>query len=643
MKTKRVLTFALGLALLLASSACTRHDVSTPSPVGPSSFSVLLKLSASPNVILAGGNRAGTTISASLKRFDGTPLADRTVYFEICDSSHNPVYIGYFEGQTSVLSKQTNSGGNVTFVYYGPLETEIEASTSVYIWAKAASEGNEFIEDFARVDISRGSSSLAAVLKLSADPNVIAAGDHRQSTTITASLNRLDGTPLANRTVYFETGDVNHSRVNIGYFEGQTSVLSRQTDAKGNINLIYYGPLESEIEASTSVYIWAKAASEGDEFVENFAQVDIIRGSSLLAAVLKISASPNVIAAGDHRQSSTITVNLNRLDGTPLANRTVYFDIGDASHNRIYIGFFEGKTSVLSKQTNAQGNINLIYYGPLASEIEANTSVYIWAKAASVGDEFVEDFAQVDIIRDSSSLAAVLKLSANPNVISAGTHRHSSTITASLNRLDGTPIANRTVYFDIGDANHSRVNIGYFEGQTSVLSRQTDDKGNINIIYYGPLASEISASTSVYIWGKAALKGDEFIENFTQVDIVRDASSSTVLLDLSANPNILNAGTQRESSTIIATVKRLNGTPLSNRTVYFEINNDADERAHIGYFEGQNPIASRVTDSDGKAYVTYFAPIKNEIGKSCVVHIWAATPGEGDPFIQTFVEVFIIR
>jgi len=521
MKTKRVLTFALGLALLLASSACTRHDVSTPSPVGPSSFSVLLKLSASPNVILAGGNRAGTTISASLKRFDGTPLADRTVYFEICDSSHNPVYIGYFEGQTSVLSKQTNSGGNVTFVYYGPLETEIEASTSVYIWAKAASEGNEFIEDFARVDISRGSSSLAAVLKLSANPNVIAAGDHRQSTTITASLNRLDGTPLANRTVYFDICDVTHNRVYIGYFEGQTSVLSRQTDAKGNINVIYYGPLASEIEASTSVYIWAKAALEGDEFIEDFAQVDIIWDSSSLAAVLKISANPNVIAAGNHRQSTTITANLNRLDGTPLANRTVYFDIGDSSH--------------------------------------------------------------------------------------------------------------------------SRVNIGYFEGQTSVLSRKTDAKGNINVIYYGPLASEIEASTSVYIWAKAALKGDEFIEDFAQVDIVRDASSSTVLLELSANPNILNAGTQRESSTIIATVKRLNGTPLSNRTVYFEINDDADKRAHIGYFEGQNPVASRVTDSDGKAYVTYFAPIKDEIKVSCVVHIWAATPGEGDPFIKKFVEVFIIR
>jgi uncharacterized GH25 family protein len=488
-----------------------------------------------------------------------------------------------------------------------------------------------------------GPSSFSVLLKLSASPNVILAGSHRAGTTISASLKRFDGTPLADRTVYFEICDSSHNRVYIGYFEGQTSVLSRQTDSGGNVTFVYYGPLETEIEASTSVYIWAKAASEGNEFIEDFAQVDISRGSSSLGAVLKLSANPNVIAAGNHRQSTTITVSLNRLDGTPLANRTVYFEICDSSHNRVYIGYFEGQTSVLSRQTDAKGNINLIYYGPLASEIEASTSVYIWAKAASEGIEFIEDFAQVDIIRDSSSLAAVLTLSANPNVIAAGNYRQSTTITVSLNRLDGTPLANRTVYFEICDANHSRVNIGYFEGQEGVLSRQTDSGGNITLKYYGPLNSDIEASTSVYIWAKAALEGNEFVENFAQVNIIRDASSSTVLLELSANPNILNAGTQRESATIMATVKRLDGMPLSNRTVYFEINNATDQRAHIGYFEGQNPIASRVTDSNGKAYVTYFAPIKNEIGKSCVVHIWAATPGEGDPFIQTFVEVFIIR
>lgn len=277
MKTKRALTFALGLVLLLACSACTRHDVGTPSPVGPSSFSVLLKLSASPNVILAGGYRAGTTISASLKRFDGTPLADRTVYFEICDSSHNRVYIGYFEGQTSVLSRQTDSGGNVTFVYYGPLESEIEASTSVYIWAKAASEGNEFIEDFAQVDISRGSSSLPAVLELSANPNILNAGTQRESTTIIATVKRLDGIPLSNRTVYFEINDATDKRADIGYFEGQNPVASRVTDSDGKAYVTYFAPIKDEIMVSCVVHIWAATPGEGDPFIKKFVEVFIIR------------------------------------------------------------------------------------------------------------------------------------------------------------------------------------------------------------------------------------------------------------------------------------------------------------------------------------------------------------------------------
>ena len=153
MKRKRVLTFGLGLVLLLASSACSRNDVGTPSPVGPSSFAVLLKLSASRNVIYAGDQRDGSTISVSLKQFDGTPLAGRTIYFETCDSAHLRVNLGYFEGQHRVISRQTDAGGNINVVYHGPLRGELAARTSVYIWAKAASEGNEFIEDFAQVDI----------------------------------------------------------------------------------------------------------------------------------------------------------------------------------------------------------------------------------------------------------------------------------------------------------------------------------------------------------------------------------------------------------------------------------------------------------------------------------------------------------
>jgi len=279
MKTKRVLTFALGLVLLLASSACTRNEVGTPSPVGPSSFAVLLKLSASRNVIYAGDQRDGSTISVSLKQFDGTPLVGRTVYFEICDSAHLRVDVGYFEGMERVISRQTDSGGNITFVYNGPLNSEIDANTSVYIWASAASEGNEFIEDFAQVNIVRDSSS-PGILEISANPNIIFASGggerEREWSTISASLVSPDGTPIVGRTIYFEICDVDHVQIDIGFFEGGDAVLTRKTDAEGNISFIYHGPLREELKETTTIYIWATVASEGEEFLEDKAQIKIL-------------------------------------------------------------------------------------------------------------------------------------------------------------------------------------------------------------------------------------------------------------------------------------------------------------------------------------------------------------------------------
>jgi len=265
------------LVLLLASSACTRNEVGTPSPVGPSSFSVLLKLSASRNVIYAGDQREVATISVSLKLYDGTPLPGRTVYFEICDATHLRIDVGYFEGMEKVISRQTDGGGNITFVYQGPLNSEISANTSVYIWATAASAGNEFIEDFAQVNVVRDSSS-PGILEISANPNVIfaGAGGQREWSTISAFLMSPDGTPIVGRTIYFEICDANHVQVEIGFFEGGNLVLSRKTDAEGTISFIYHGPLRSELPETTSVYIWATVASEGEEFLEDKAQIKIL-------------------------------------------------------------------------------------------------------------------------------------------------------------------------------------------------------------------------------------------------------------------------------------------------------------------------------------------------------------------------------
>jgi hypothetical protein len=267
------------LVLLLASSACTRNEVGTPSPVGPSSFSVLLKLSASRNVIYASDQREVATISVSLKLFDGTPIPGRTVYFEICDATHVRIDVGYFEGMEKVISRQTDGGGNITFVYQGPLNEEIEANTSVYIWATAASSGNEFIEDFAQVNIVRDSSS-PGILEISANPNIIFASGggerERKWSTISASLVSPDGTPIVGRTIYFEICDADHVQIDIGFFEGGDAVLSRKTDAEGNISFIYHGPLREELKETTTIYIWATVASEGEEFLEDSAQIKIL-------------------------------------------------------------------------------------------------------------------------------------------------------------------------------------------------------------------------------------------------------------------------------------------------------------------------------------------------------------------------------
>jgi hypothetical protein len=242
-----------------------------------------------------------------------------------------------------------------------------------------------------------------------------------------------------------------------------------------------------------------------------------------------------------------------------------------------------------------------------------------------------------------STLATVLKVSANPNVIIAGSQHAGTTISATLRRFDGTPIADRTVTFEVCDTLGNQVDLGYFEGHDSVVTRQTDGGGNITLAYFGPLSSDIAASTLVNIWATAAAEGDVSVQDFTPVNIILDSGTTTVLLEVGANPNVINAGTVREHSVITATVKGANGAPLAGRTVYFEINDDTDKRAHIGYFKEANPVPSAVTNGSGRASVTYYGPLKTEIGASRVLHIWATTPGEGDPFIQNYVELFIIR
>jgi hypothetical protein len=120
-------------------------------------------------------------------------------------------------------------------------------------------------------------------------------------------------------------------------------------------------------------------------------------------------------------------------------------------------------------------------------------------------------------------------------------------------------------------------------------------------------------------------------------------STLATILKISANPNVLNAGTHRQGATITVSLMKYDGTPLSGRTVYLEINDATDKRANIGFFDGRDSVVSRVTDGGGNAYVTYYAPLKDEIKANCIVHIWASLPGDERTFLQEYTEIYVVR
>ncbi len=155
MKAKTTLWILLGAALVFALSACTRHGVDTPDPTGPSTYAIVLKVSASPNVLYAGDSREAATITASLKNWDGSGLANRTIYFEINDSLDRRASIGYLEGKKNLVAKTTDASGNAYIGYYAPIKSEVKGNTVIHIWATVSMEGNTFIQDFAELMIIR--------------------------------------------------------------------------------------------------------------------------------------------------------------------------------------------------------------------------------------------------------------------------------------------------------------------------------------------------------------------------------------------------------------------------------------------------------------------------------------------------------
>jgi len=124
-----------------------------------------------------------------------------------------------------------------------------------------------------------GPSSIGVILGLTANPNVIVAGEtNRQISTITAKLAKYDGIPLSGRTILFELLNSAGRRSSLGYLEGKVNMLSVVTDSSGLAQTQYYGPLKGDVRSNTDVYVRATVVWEGSQEIQDSIQLYIIRG-----------------------------------------------------------------------------------------------------------------------------------------------------------------------------------------------------------------------------------------------------------------------------------------------------------------------------------------------------------------------------
>jgi|GEM_PF-2908919 hypothetical protein len=149
---KYILIFPL-LSSLLFLVSCERRGVEEPLPTGPSTTVKILTITANPNTLLAGYTRQISRITVTFKYYDGTPIPNKKLFFEIRDASRIKVPIGYFEGKKRTIVRRTNEQGKVKVKYYGPLVSECNLHVVVYIWVYVAEKGEEFIRDYAPIYI----------------------------------------------------------------------------------------------------------------------------------------------------------------------------------------------------------------------------------------------------------------------------------------------------------------------------------------------------------------------------------------------------------------------------------------------------------------------------------------------------------
>ena len=292
MKLKHSLLIFLLVVSLVSFYSC-RNKVEEPSPTGPSTFSILMIASASPNVLIARdtGQRDTSDITVRLSTFQGTPLSNETIILDVYSDMLGVMEnFGYFEGNESVAVETTDGEGKIRVRYYGPtfeeliyshpdtdlaLKDPLRPPQQVLIRASLAWQGKEIIEEYAPLQVVVEDDKNFRIL---ADPNVLYVVEghltSRQS-TITATLNTLGGAPVMGQKVWFDID------VGPGEFkQNGRRRISAKTDENGEAIVIYLSPKSDDIPGdNTKVTIKAHLETGDPRWAHDETQIRLYRGN----------------------------------------------------------------------------------------------------------------------------------------------------------------------------------------------------------------------------------------------------------------------------------------------------------------------------------------------------------------------------
>lgn len=518
MKSKLITTVGLTiiLTITIGFNSCKRSSLEQPSPVGPSNFAVVLRLAASPNVLYSSTSQQKTTLTATLTKYNGIPISDRTVTFDIRNELGVKVSLGHFEDNQPVISKVTDSNGIIRVDYFGPLATDLRdefgnENTTIYIYAYLSWDAKEFIQEIAPIYLVQQVSDL--VLEAVAFPDVLYAGNTmRKNSTISATVKIAGDVALSDHPINFEITDQDGAKLNVGYFQGHQMVISRKTNEDGTAKVDYIGPLAHEIADNLTVYIKVSVSGiDEEQAVSMLVPIQIIR--EVTEWTMYLSSQPNVLFAGEDetvRETSVVTAVLNAAGGVSVANQPIYFEVTDENGDKLNVGFFEGNVPAIKKSTNKAGEVSVTYFSPIASEIADNVTLYMKATLAGEGSDIISVLTPIYIIRDVTDV--FFDLFADPNILWARSGRPHSKITAVFKKIDGSPFVNKEIYFAILSGP------GEFGNGKNKAVAKTDSTGTAVVTYYGPTKNQFTgASVDVVIQGQPQTKTPNYIH--VEIDI----------------------------------------------------------------------------------------------------------------------------